>query len=340
MDNTIVDRLMRDKRSVHGEIAVVLFEHCNLSCSFCPQDHNSKAGMEDIFQHLINVREALKHLDDKQYVTLNIQGGELFSDAIPNSLFEDYFDFARAAYDYASYLGINLQCLFGTNLVHTKTQRVLDLFTRIKDEIADVNLAVSYDPASRFSRCDFELFQKNIEIYSEHIKAINITLTKPNIRKFLAGEAKFFDILYERYPCVFDYYQLERNKVVNAPTDFDLQAMFLLLAEKYPKASPIAGYFENQRNDSVYQHTENAMDGRISGFCDANVQGKIFQDSDVTFEQMEAKFLEDMDCMSCKWFERCGLGGIPQHYFQPEYQTLPDCWQKTVHEYIDKKARA
>ncbi|MNK56476.1 hypothetical protein D3C87_755170 [compost metagenome] len=333
MDSKLIDHLMRNKRSPHGEIAVVLFEHCNLSCSFCPQNHNDTTGMESILDKLPSVRESMYRFNNvgKQLITLNIQGGELFSDFVPDSVFDDYYEFARIAQDYAACMGIPMSVAWGSNLVHTKTERVLELFRRLETDVCEANLMVSYDPVSRFNRADLDSFRSNMELYGDHVKAVNITLTRPNIRKFLSGDTEYFDELYEKYFCAFDFYQLERNRAVNAPTDQDLQDMFLLLARKYPRSNPIVGLLTQDKNESLYQHTENASE-TISGFCDTTLSGKIFDDESVTFQRMEAKWLEDYGCLTCQYFDRCSLGPIPQNFLQPEYRTLSECWIKTVHE--------
>ena len=40
MNERIYD-LIDQKVIDYAEVIVILFEHCNLKCAFCPQDHNS-----------------------------------------------------------------------------------------------------------------------------------------------------------------------------------------------------------------------------------------------------------------------------------------------------------
>lgn len=282
---------------------------------------------------LADVRESINRFNDagKTQITLNMQGGELFSDAVPDSVFEDYYDFARIIEDFANCVGIRVDIAWGSNLVHSNTERVKELFRRLETDVCEANLMVSYDPVSRFSRENHAIFARNIDTYGSDIRAINITMTRPNIRKFLSGDTAFFDYLYEKYFCAFDFYQLERNKAVNAPTDQDLLAMFQLLARKYPLSNPISGLLRQPVNDSLYQHTENAGH-KISGFCDTTLEGKIFDDPEITFQAMEERWLSDYGCLSCQHFNKCSLGPIPQNYLQPEYRTMDECWLKVFHE--------
>lgn len=337
MSTTFVNHIMRDKRSISGEISVVLFENCNLRCSFCPQNHTSTRGMNDISEHYELVERAIDQfvLEGKPIISITIHGGELFQDAVDDHLFDQYVELVRIIRAHPGNASAKIGITFCTNLVFTKTERVLNFITEIQSKYDPIDFAISYDPVSRFSRKDLDVFKTNLNIFNKYIDSVNLVFTKPNIKKIIAGD-DLFDYLYDNFTCTFDYYQIEPNKKVNAPTDQDLQDIFLLLARKYPKTNPIQGYFIRDRNDAIYQHTKNALENTITGFCDVNFEGKIFAGSNASFQDIELKFLDDMGCLSCPFFERCGLGCIPQHYFYPEYKTLDYCWQKSVHEEIDR----
>ena len=87
-----------DKRTINGEIIVTLFEQCNLSCRFCSQDHSSVLGMDTIKdkkEHIIKAIEYLQSQGRTQF-SVHIMGGEVFSDLVPDDLFEDYYQLVKS----------------------------------------------------------------------------------------------------------------------------------------------------------------------------------------------------------------------------------------------------
>lgn len=46
----MTDLLLNSKRDPEQEYTIHLFEYCNLSCSFCWQDHDSLVGVDDILE--------------------------------------------------------------------------------------------------------------------------------------------------------------------------------------------------------------------------------------------------------------------------------------------------
>ena len=74
--------LIETKVVGYGEIVVCLFEHCNLKCVFCPQDHNDILGAsrKEIMAKVDPIVEWINNNPRNQAYKIHIMGGELFQD--------------------------------------------------------------------------------------------------------------------------------------------------------------------------------------------------------------------------------------------------------------------
>ena len=81
--------ILKGKREQEEEFFVNLFEHCNLNCPFCWQDHNSWEGIDTITSKAADIIDQLKKSPYKK-VTINLMGGELFSDEVYDKYLEHY----------------------------------------------------------------------------------------------------------------------------------------------------------------------------------------------------------------------------------------------------------
>ena len=79
-----------DKRTINGEIIVTLFEQCNLTCKFCPQDHASIIGMDRIKEKKDYIIQSILHLrkQGRTQFSVHLMGGEVFSDLISFACFD------------------------------------------------------------------------------------------------------------------------------------------------------------------------------------------------------------------------------------------------------------
>ena len=71
-----------NKVVTYCEIVCCLFEHCNLNCVFCPQDHNSIVGAneQDILSKADIVSDYIIANQRSTEFAIHIMGGELFQD--------------------------------------------------------------------------------------------------------------------------------------------------------------------------------------------------------------------------------------------------------------------
>ena len=82
MDKIDIYDVIESKIVGYGEIVVCLFEHCNLQCVFCPQDHNSVLGAtrDEIMSKVKPIRNWIDNNPRKQAYKIHLMGGELFQD--------------------------------------------------------------------------------------------------------------------------------------------------------------------------------------------------------------------------------------------------------------------
>ena len=59
---------LANKRDSQQEYTVHLFEFCNLSCSFCWQDHDDRVGVDTVLEKLIPIEKFLQTERNKKVV--------------------------------------------------------------------------------------------------------------------------------------------------------------------------------------------------------------------------------------------------------------------------------
>lgn len=330
------DNLLAQKRPAVGEIIVTLFEACNLTCKFCNQDHNSEFGFDTVaskFDDIVKAIEMLKKMRKTSF-NVNLMGGEIFMDSIPDQMLQDYADLIIRVRDWAAPVEINFT--FISNLVHYNTRRVKDLIDSLRVRGITISLGTSYDPSMRFNAANLLIFRKNVEIYREYLSVVNVILTAPNIQKFLKDQTPHFDFLYENFEIFFDYYTPETHADIMSPKDHEIRDFYIFLLEKYPETYPIKDFRENQHNPMTCQSTYTIMPDGRAGRCTILLNNWQAEIAPKTAGEMEHEFISRMDCLSCEYFARCGLGCFLQQHFNGANRTLNHCWMKDVHNRIDE----
>jgi radical SAM protein with 4Fe4S-binding SPASM domain len=329
------------KRTENGEIIVTLFEFCNLNCVFCNQDHASIVGFDTILekkQTIIDVINLLKLTKNKDNFSINIMGGELFEDKIPDKLFEDYKELILSLKSWGEINSTPIDVTLVTNFVWTNKQRVLKLI-----EETCVSLGTSYDPAGRFNTETLAVYEKNVKDFKDHIKLVNVILTKQNIDKFLKNQVPFFDYIYENFDVYFDHYTPENNVNVVLPKDVDLKAMALYMYDRWPNAYPYKNYALKKKKNMTCMDTYTIMpDGRY-GKCDILLTSSkpekvipIKFHKIETKTELEQKWFDSYNCLECDQFYRCSLGCFLSNHINSS-RTQETCWLKEVYDHIDLK---
>jgi len=335
--------LIDPKRDPEQEYTIHLFEFCNLSCSFCWQNHQNKIGIDTI----LNKLESIEKFVSKEYknkITLNLMGGEIFAPSIYNKeLNESYkklsLGIQKIAIKYNKQFSLN----WVTNLVIDKNgiEQIEDLLQYLKDNKISSRLTTSYDPRGRFNKLQFEIFKNNVVYFGEKITCFSCLLTKPNIEYYLNYGDEYFDYLYNNGKYIyFDYYMPDEHAEHNMPTDELLLKFFKLCVDKYPNVHPIKDWIFNKKNYASCRVSKLVLaDGTL---CQC---GNLVQDNKslsmykspikkMNNSIIENKFLEKYNCASCEFLNRCTLGCFMNHDYKYR-EELNECVYKLTHRYIE-----
>lgn len=324
--------ILREKKGALKEAHLILFEYCNLRCSFCHQDHDSKLGFDTVME---KVETLLRNTAPSDHYIVNMTGGELFVDDISNELFEVYYQAGKRVLDY--YDDVILS--FGTNLVYENVNRVESLVLRLKEH-GRVTIATSYDPAGRFSADDEELFFKNLNILKEHIDTVNVVITKQNVQTFLKGkESEKFTYLCDNFNVYFDHYIPSALYNQHQPDEDNIGDLYLLLNEKYPNSYPLKSWRENSFNGTTCKSTKIVNKDNVVTTCWSEAgRDSILDEGDglQAKDEAELNFLEHYDCFSCEYYSRCGLRCFLHHSFIGNKSKV--CRIKSLFDVIVKQA--
>lgn len=337
-----MDIFLKNKRDPEQEYTLHLFEYCNLSCSFCWQDHDSKVGVDDVMGRLPAIA-ALLDKETKQNVVFNVMGGEVFAPEIfTDELRETYVKFAWEIVHLAQERDIQATVNWVTNLV-MEDHAQLDQF--IEDCVLaglPVTFTTSYDPKGRFNKRQFEIFERNMRYYGPRIiRSVCLVATKQNIEYFLKDKDEFFKWVYRQgFKIYFDY--LMPDALTHAaPSDTDLFSLFKFLIDHYPKCEPISGWMKRKPMSLSCRGSKLVLeDGTVCGcgnLIDPDVAKDIYA---VAIEKtnndaIEEHFLEKYNCLSCEYFQRCQLGCFMQHAYKYRDE-MDECVYKATHRYIDR----
>ncbi len=308
----LVDLLV-DKRCGVKEVHLIWFEQCNLNCSFCHQDHDSVVGMDSIVEHTLS---AINRLDPSMEYKVNITGGELFHDGIPDNLFNDYHTAMRCVLDKLPRSTIYI----GSNLVFTP-DRLISLVDRLDgDGYSDrVNLVTSYDPAGRFTQRDLYVFLENLENpkIETRITTVNVVITKQNIDSILSGRYKdVLDNLYARFDLYFDHFMANDSYTLFQPSEEKIVSFFSYLRTHYPKSGPVDTMLRGDPAQLTCQSTIIFTDDNKMVTC----WGEAGKDKTLDYDEglvrkneAENDFLEYYGCLSCEYYKRCTMRCFLHH---------------------------
>ncbi len=199
-----LNELLKDKLPDSTEIEIHLFEFCNLSCSFCGQDHDSTVGMDkaSIVEKANQINKFILNSPKDSHI-INIMGGEIFNDEIDDSMFELYHLFHSLIYK------PNIRFNWVTNLIFSKYERVRSFI----DSHDNSFVSTSYDFSGRgLNAGRILLFESNIRLFKDKITVIGFVLTKNAIKKLMMQTDTFFEYLYSNYHIYFDYYVPDLSK--------------------------------------------------------------------------------------------------------------------------------
>ncbi len=308
----IVD-VLADKKGALKEAHLILFEYCNLRCSFCHQDHDSKVGATAVamWEKAKTLMANTRH--DEPYV-INLTGGELFLDVYPDEFFKTYYEIAYAFFEYYD----DVTIVLGTNLVYHKIERLIDLVVRLKQH-GPVKVATSYDPAGRFDRDSYLLFMHNLSQVKEHVDTVNVVITKQNIETIIAGkDTVTLNWLCDNFSVYFDHYIPSANYERLQPSEDLIGKLYLYLNEHHPNSYPLISWKENQENITTCRSTKIInKDGAVTTcWSEAGKDAVLDEQAGLQAKNAaEERFLDHYGCFSCEYYQRCGLRCFLHHSF-------------------------
>lgn len=335
MNNLIPSNIVDGKRGKEGEFFVNLFEWCNMRCSFCWQDHTDWTGIETIIPRALDIAESINR-DRKEYFIVNLMGGELFADEIPESTFVDYREMVKL-------LKKSTQKKFDinwvTNLVFKDTKRVTELVDYCRSLGITTNITTSFDFAGRFAKEQKAQFRSNLYHIREYVRTISVVLTKGNIETFMSRKDEVFESIYnDGFTIYFDYYSPESRHKYNAPSDLLLQQGLIYLVKNYPNVLPIKDWITKDSNEMtcrgsvIVDHT--GIKGQCRSLLTKDMTTKMTSPVNTSNNKsMESQFISKYDCMSCEFYQKCGMGCFLQHDFKGR-EELDECLYKEVFRQI------
>lgn len=295
--------LLREKKGSLKEAHLILFEYCNLRCSFCHQDHESMEGYDTIMD---KVDTLIASVDVNDPYVINMTGGELFLDKFSDEVFELYYQAGKRLLE--SFTDAFL--VLGTNLVYQRIDRLMELVDRLSVH-GNVQVATSYDPAGRFDSKSRDLFFRNLFVAKEYITTVNVVITKQNIEAFLTGrEGEEVAWMCDNFNVYFDHYIPSHLYEYIQPDEDLIGQLYLTLNEKYPNSYPIKAWKQNQFNDTTCRSTKIVnRDGVVTTCWSEAGKDSILDEAEglLAKDEAEIKFVEHYDCFSCEYYSRCGL---------------------------------
>jgi radical SAM protein with 4Fe4S-binding SPASM domain len=228
-----------------------------------------------------------------------------------------------------------------SNLVTNKIKEIEELFDYSNKIGLHAELVTSYDPRGRFNVNDFISFKKNMEYFGKRVTCISMLLNSPNIDYILKDKDPYFKYLYnEGFYIYFDYYMPDESADFQAPTDSQLKDVFKHFIDKYPRVHPISDWIENEKNYASCRSSKLVLADGTMCQCGNLVQDeKVIKFYSSKIQKMdnseiEDKFLEKYDCVSCEYLDRCSFSCFMQHDYKFR-EELDECVYKITHRYID-----
>lgn len=330
-------KIIENKIIDYVEVVVLFFEHCNMKCVFCPQNHDDTTGAnrEDIVNKAQLVVDYINTSSKQQFV-IHIMGGELFQDHwITQGFIEVYQEFVDTVKHNVT-SGKTVDFLFVTNLVYEQIDAVLDFCNRNQ-----LTMNVSYDPAGRFNAQELALFKRNIQKFQPYVHLISTVITRQNIEKIIAGDA-YYDYLYQTFETDWD--QLLPGKNFNPalmPRESQLLEYYRFMIDRYPRCNNIA-YFLNKNTQKKMSCTRGSShtimtDGSSPKGCSGTVLLKDPRSEELGSSKIIQIFLEEKDCLSCEFYSRCSFTCFIKNEYKHLIRDVDGCVFAEAFRYADAK---
>jgi len=336
MSDEIFYEVIKDKIIDWAEVVCVLFEHCNLTCVFCPQDHNSRAYQTPI-DILLKVDPIVKFINSRSVSDyhIHIMGGELFQDELVEQGFLDVYSEMINQIKSKVNPGKNLIFNFLTNLVYERNvDKVLDFYIQ-----HDLKVPVSYDPSGRFNAEQLAIFKRNIEVFKPYVRHISLVLSKQNIDKVLKGD-DYYDYLYDNFNMTWDHFLPGQTGMkAMMPKESELFAFYKLTIDRYPNTVNTRAFLKDSKPDSMSCTRGSSFtilhDNTIPKGCSGAVFMKDHKTDNLEGTQIVENFIKERSCFSCEYYKRCSFSCFVSSDYKEMTKDLDECVFKKIFRYAD-----
>jgi hypothetical protein len=334
-EDNLVYKIIDNKVIDYAEIVVCLFDHCNLRCIFCPQDHELLDGAteKEILSKVPGIVDWINNNQRSKYFKIHIMGGELFQDQFIKSGFLNYYqsfvnEIKSQIQDPNKIVIFN----FITNLVFLETQPVLDFI-----EHNNFKISVSYDTKGRFAPGQFEIFKDNIELFMSKIEMISSVMTRQTMIAITEGD-EYYDYLYSNFTCDWDSFlpSVEKSQFL-MPKESESLAFYKTLVRKYPKCLNIRPFVESATQNKMSCTRGNSYtvmyDNTNPTGCSGSALLRDAKTKDLGSSKIVSNFMEKYNCFSCEFFQRCPFTCFIKQDYKFLVEDETQCVFKSTFEY-------
>lgn len=318
------------KHPTYCELVIYLFTKCNLNCAFCFQEHSADLDMNFINsipeKALELLRRDFKDQPTIKQVDIRILGGELFSDNIPDSYFDEY---ARVINTIREQLNkefpeVQVDFIITTNGVWKNRDRVINfLETNNFKKLVSISIDfVGRYPNNSVKQTAYDtvryLSDKGFQVRT------GLVMTKRNIQYILEHPDEFTGLItqYGADQIVFNFYIPNIGWEQDLPSDSDMINLFkFCLERKLFDVSIIFYLFEALRQKKFFTKTceckyiPTIMDGCITKDCTqtaSTLPRELFYGdyvNEVTEENVSdvkaSLGVVKRGCLECEHYEYC-----------------------------------
>lgn len=338
--NEPIYNLISEKVINYAEIVVILFEHCNLKCAFCPQAHDSfeNTSRDAIISKTDYISDWINKNNKTKYFKLHIMGGEVFEDQfIKKGHLDIYQEFMQVVREKVLDKDKDIVFNFVSNLVFTERTPVLEFLNQ-----DNVILSTSYDSAGRFAPHELEIYKENIEIFKEHLAMVSCVMTAQSMKNVQTDE--YFDYLYNNFTIDWDSLWPSKDDKLNRimmPKESETYEFYKFLIDKYPKCLNVEHFTSTEpvlkMTCTRGNNTTILQDNTVPQGCSGSAYVKDRKTSDDDVGEVMMNFFNTYDCFSCEYFHKCPFTCfIKQDYKYIEHD-LGECVFKKTFQYVDQK---
>ena len=320
----------------YAEVVVCLFDHCNLSCAFCPQHHDETLGASrnEILSKTPIIIDWINNNARSKYFKIHIMGGELFQDVwTERGFLKHYKEFCDIIKDGIVDKNKNIVMNFVSNLVFEKTSEILNFLNE-----NNYSLSISYDPAGRFNTLQREVFVRNVETFKDNISMVSMQMTKQNIEDVIEGDV-YFDYLYDNFLIDWDSF-IPTKEITHSykfmPKESLLLEFYKLLVIKYPKCLNV-DHFVNQKETNKMTCTRgNNLTVLRNGESPSGCSSSVFvEDNASKSDEVVINFLDKYNCFECEFYKKCPLTCFVKANSSKLIEDVDVCIFKETFKYIN-----